>query len=112
MTTTQYFAYLPEDTIRSLMDPRFLSLLDALLLERVLPPMRLPLRIGQAVEVGDPLGLLGVDPATGTWLPDPDDLLEATHTAEARLAAEAAARRAAEAELAALRQQLGHRPPA
>ena len=91
MTTTQYFAYLPEDTIRSLMDPRFLSLLDALL---GAPKLRLR------------------DPATGTWLPDPDDLLQATHTAEARLAAEAAARRAAEAELAALRQQLGHRPPA
>ena len=59
------------------------------------------------------------DPATGTWLPDPDDLLEANHTAEARaadaearLAAETAARRAAEAELAGLRQQLGRPPPA
>ncbi|MCY3785820.1 MAG: DEAD/DEAH box helicase family protein [bacterium] len=31
MTTTQYFAHLPEGTIRGLMEPRFLSLLDALL---------------------------------------------------------------------------------
>ncbi|MCY4629760.1 MAG: DEAD/DEAH box helicase family protein [bacterium] len=30
MTTTQYFAHLPEDTIRGLMEPQFLSLLDAL----------------------------------------------------------------------------------
>jgi len=71
------------------------------------------------------------DPAAGTWLRDPDDLLEAAEaadaarvaaedraaaadaragTAEARLAAETAARRAAEAEFAALRRQLGRAP--
>lgn len=51
------------------------------------------------------------DPAVGTWLLDPDDLLEAQQAAETRAAREAAAREAAEAELAALRQRLGKAPP-
>ena len=52
------------------------------------------------------------DPATGAWLPDPDDAYEARDAAEAaRLAAEDRAD-AAEAELAALRRQLGQPPPA
>ncbi|MCY4104666.1 MAG: Uma2 family endonuclease [bacterium] len=53
------------------------------------------------------------DPASGAWLPDPDDtrrtLDEIRHerdAAEARAEAEAAARRAAEAEIAALRARL------
>lgn len=53
------------------------------------------------------------DPATGQWLLDPDDLAAANRTARtqaeqeaARADREAAARRAAEAELAALRQRL------
>ena len=44
--------------------------------------------------------------AAGTWLLDPDDLHEAHRAAEARATREAAARRAAEAELAALRRRL------
>ncbi len=51
------------------------------------------------------------DPAAGTWLLDPDDLLEAQQVAETRADAETAARKAAEAELAALRQRLGKAPP-
>lgn len=58
------------------------------------------------------------DPVTGAWLLDPDDLHEAhraaedrASSAEARAAAAEAARRAAEAELATLRQRLGHPPP-
>lgn len=54
------------------------------------------------------------EPASGRWLLDPDDLLEAQRAAAARAASaaaradrEAAARRAAEAELAALRGRLG-----
>ncbi len=44
------------------------------------------------------------DPATRTWLRDPDDLHEAHE-------AEVAARRAAESELAALRRQIGRSAP-
>lgn len=51
------------------------------------------------------------DPATGTWLLDPDDLLEAKQDAEARADAAAAARRTAEAELAALQRHLENAPP-
>lgn len=59
------------------------------------------------------------DPAARRWLQDPDDLHEAHRAAEARASDaearaddEAAARRAAEAELAALRRRPGHPPPA
>ena len=58
------------------------------------------------------------DPAAGAWLLDFDDLFEAHHAAEALAAGasaradrEAAARRAAEAELAALRRSLDNAPP-
>ena len=53
------------------------------------------------------------DPAAGAWLPTYDDLLEDRTSAEARAAREAAARAAAEAELATLRRRLDprHRPP-
>ena len=51
------------------------------------------------------------DPATGSWLRDPDDLLEAGAAAEARAESAEARAAAAEAELAALRRQLGTTSP-
>lgn len=49
-----------------------------------------------------PPNLRPFDPAAGTWLLDHDDFLEAKRATETRAAHEAAARKAAEAKLAAL----------
>ena len=73
MTTTQYFAHLPEDTIRGLVDPRFLSLLDAL--RGVHNGGRVPVRelrqvAPLACDLGEMLGDPGLRQCVVTHVPE------------------------------------------